>query len=353
LHPQIIINQHILAQQAQQLHQHKLQQLQQQELQIQQAHQLQLQQELQIQQAHQLQLQQELQLQLQLQEEKQEEEKQTLRLTREFGNNLILNYKQTRQTIELEPELDITYLASLSSLLPESYTLLGTTPYPMNILDQGNLGACVVNAFAGITQCLTGKTPSRLYLYFNARVATGSSPKDDSGLDLTQALPIIKSYGLPYETLWNYSNISNFSVFPPLSVYKSSSITTKTLIYTAISQTDIVIMNAIYANTPILFGFNVYQSFMTNAVAQTGVIPTPNPSIEQLEGGHCVSIVGWTVYNNIQCYIIRNSWGTNWGNTGAIAYNPNNGSNGGFAYIPKSYVLNPSLAYEFYSIKYQ
>jgi C1A family cysteine protease len=219
-------------------------------------------------------------------------------------------------------------------------------------MDQENLGACVVNAFAGITQCLIGNTPSRLYLYFNARVATGNSPSDDTGLDLSQSLPIIKSYGLPPETVWNYSKISYFSRFPPLSVYKSNSITTKTLIYTAISQTDTAIMNAIFAKTLIMFGFDVYQSFMTNTVAQTGIVPTPNTKTEQCEGGHCVSIVGWTSYNKIQYYIIRNSWGTYWGNTGAITYQPNNGANGGFAYIPKSYVLNPSLAYEFYSIKY-
>lgn len=288
-------------------------------------------------------------LQKQMLQKKENAEKQE----REFGNHLVLNHKKTTQTlktIELEEESSMLHLAR--AILPPSYTLVGATPYPMIVLDQGNLGACVVNTFAGITQSLIGSTPSRLYLYFNARVATGNSSTDDTGLDLSDSLPFIKSYGLPPESLWNYSNLSKFRVLPPLSVYKSSSITTKSLVYTLISQTDVAIMNAIYAKEPIMFGFNVYQSFMTNNVAKTGIIPVPDTKKEQSQGGHCVSIVGWTVYQKIQYYIIRNSWGTDWGNTGTITYQPNNGKNGGFAYIPKSYVLNPSLAYEFYSIKY-
>jgi len=282
-----------------------------------------------------------------------------IQLFREFGHHLVLNHKQTTQPLLHATHIDLA--ASLPASLPptnmdlfeESYTLVGATPYPMVVLDQGSLGACVANAFAGITQCLVGTTPSRLYLYFNARVATGNSPTDDTGLDLCQALPILKLYGLPSELIWNYTNLSKFSTFPPWSVYKSSSITTKSIIYTSIPQTDVAIMSSINAKAPILFGMNLYQSFMTNAVAETGIIPSPNTEKEQLEGGHCVSIVGWTVYNNTEYYIIRNSWGTNWGNTGAITHQPNNGKNGGFAYIPKTYVLNPSLAFEFYSIKYQ
>ena len=288
-----------------------------------------------------------------------EEEEAPLQLSREFGHHLVLNHKQTTQPLLHATHIDLA--ASLSADLPqtnlelfeESYTLVGATPYPMVVLDQGNLGACVANAFAGITQCLVGNTPSRLYLYFNARVATGNSPTDDSGLDLCQSLPILNSYGMPPELIWNYTNLSKFSTMPPWSVYKSSSITTKNVIYTSIPQTDVSIMSSINAKAPILFGMNVYQSFMTNEVAATGIIPSPNTDKEQLEGGHCVSIVGWTLYNNTEYYIIRNSWGTNWGNTGAITHQSNNSKNGGFAYIPKTYVLNPSLAFEFYSIKYQ
>jgi len=33
---------------------------------------------------------------------------------------------------------------------------------------------------------------------------------------------------------------------------------------------------------------------------------------------HCVQIVGWNTQNNVEYWIIRNSWGTSWGNAGFI-----------------------------------
>ena len=33
-------------------------------------------------------------------------------------------------------------------------------------------------------------------------------------------------------------------------------------------------------------------------------------------GGHAVELVGWGIENNIKYWIIKNSWGTNWGDKG-------------------------------------
>ena len=93
---------------------------------------------------------------------------------------------------------------------------------------------------------------------------------------------------------------------------------------------------------------------MTNAVAKTGIIPIPNTSTETQEGGHCVHIVGWCKFNNVSYYIIRNSWGLGWGNGGQVipvAGFQNNGRNGGFGYMPTTYVLNTNLSSEFLAIK--
>ena len=92
---------------------------------------------------------------------------------------------------------------------------------------------------------------------------------------------------------------------------------------------------------------------MSNSVAQTGIIPVPNTSNETNEGGHCIHLVGWCTFNNVSYYIIRNSWGLGWGNDGSANPKPgfkNNGRNGGFAYIPTSYVLDNTLAFEFLSV---
>jgi C1A family cysteine protease len=232
---------------------------------------------------------------------------------------------------------------------PSVYTMVGSTPYKVAILNQGNLGSCVANAFSSSVQYLVGVLPSRLYLYFNGRLGTGYSNKDDSGLDLSDALAIFTSYALPPETLWNYVP-NNFSRLPPNSTYTCPPISSKKIKYTAILQTDANIMNSIYLRQPVIFGIFVFTSFLTQNVAKTGIIPLPNIQREAYQGGHCIFVIGWTKYKNVDYYIMQNSWGPGWGNTGSTTFTPNNGTNGGYAYIPKSYVLNPRLAFEFFSL---
>lgn len=61
---------------------------------------------------------------------------------------------------------------------------------------------------------------------------------------------------------------------------------------------------------PFVFGFTVYQSFESQQVAQTGIMPMPAPS-EKVVGGHAVLAVGYD--DSTQHFIVRNSWGDGWG----------------------------------------
>jgi C1A family cysteine protease len=57
----------------------------------------------------------------------------------------------------------------------------------------------------------------------------------------------------------------------------------------------------------------VYESFESQQVAKSVVVPMPAKS-EKLLGGHAILAVG---YNDAeQRFIVRNSWGTSWGMQG-------------------------------------
>jgi C1A family cysteine protease len=86
---------------------------------------------------------------------------------------------------------------------------------------------------------------------------------------------------------------------------------------------------------PFVFGFTVYQSFESAAVAQTGIVPMPAPG-EQVLGGHCVLAVGYD--DNQRRFIVRNSWGPSWG----VA---------GYCTMPYEYLINPNLASDFWTLR--
>jgi C1A family cysteine protease len=86
---------------------------------------------------------------------------------------------------------------------------------------------------------------------------------------------------------------------------------------------------------PFVFGFTVYESFESQEVAKTGIVQMPQPS-ERSIGGHAVLAVG---YDEAQRrFIVRNSWGTGWGQKGYFT-------------IPYDYVSNRNLSDDFWTIR--
>ena len=63
-------------------------------------------------------------------------------------------------------------------------------------------------------------------------------------------------------------------------------------------------------NGPIETGFLVYQDFMSY---KGGIYKKTSNT---LLGGHAVKVVGWGKENNVDYWIVANSWGTSWGENG-------------------------------------
>ena len=83
------------------------------------------------------------------------------------------------------------------------------------------------------------------------------------------------------------------------------------------------------------FGISVYESFESSAVAKSGKVPMPKPK-EKMLGGHAILAVG---YDDTQRrFIIRNSWGPDWGVKGYFT-------------LPYEYVLDSNLADDFWTIR--
>ena len=88
--------------------------------------------------------------------------------------------------------------------------------------------------------------------------------------------------------------------------------------------------------SPVIIGFTVYESFEGNAIAKNGIMPMPKTS-EKVLGGHAVLVVGYKLINGQPYWIVRNSWGTGWGD-------------GGYFYMPEAYLTTKGLASDYWTI---
>lgn len=208
------------------------------------------------------------------------------------------------------------------------------------VYNQGNLGSCTANALAfgyEYTEIIEKKNteliniPSRLFIYYNERNIE-NTVDTDSGAELYDGISTLKNIGVCNESLWQY-DISKFKQKPNEICYKEAANHTINKFY-AIEQRICQLKAALIQGFPVIFGFAVYKSFMTENVKNTGIMKLPLEN-DELLGGHAVAAVGFDDKN--QVFIIRNSWGDNWGDNG-------------YFYMPYQYILNKELASDFWCI---
>lgn len=209
---------------------------------------------------------------------------------------------------------DRDYFLDLSSQitqkLPISVDLRSKCP---SVYDQGQEGSCTANAGVAARVMLLQKPNlllSRAFLYYEERYLEGTT-RSDSGATIRDVCKALSSYGVCEE---------NYMPYGPSTLYKApSSIALKNALnYKVKSYQRLITLNDIKTylanNTqPVLIGMEVYESMETEQVAKTGILPMPQ-SNEKILGGHAVLIVGYD--DAKQVLIIRNSWGSNWGDKG-------------------------------------
>lgn len=218
----------------------------------------------------------------------------------------------------------------LKTNLPGIVDLRSSMP---EIVDQENLGSCTACALAAL---LSDAKPSngpysRLYIYYNGR-SEENSVSIDSGSTMLDAIKSIKKYGACSEISWPY-DISKFSIKPNNECYIQGS-GNKALKVKNINENLNELKTALYKGYPIVFGILVFTSFESPSVALTGHVRLPKPG-ETCLGGHAVTMVG---YNDAkQCFIVRNSWGKEWGDKG-------------YFYLPYNYVFTPDLSSDYWIV---
>lgn len=219
--------------------------------------------------------------------------------------------------------------------------------------DQGSIGSCTAHAGVGMVEYFERRSfgkhidASRLFLYKVTRNMlhwTG-----DTGAFLRTTMGAMVLFGVPPEEYWPYK-IADYEKEPTPFCYAYAqsyqAINYYRLDAPGVTKTALLsrVKTNLAAGLPSMFGFTVYSSYTQSNSG--GKIPYPTAG-EKIVGGHAVMAVGFDDNLKIKntnagsvetkgALLIRNSWGTGWGD-------------GGYGWLPYDYIKN-GLAVDWWSL---
>jgi C1A family cysteine protease len=195
------------------------------------------------------------------------------------------------------------------------------------VFDQGQQGSCTAHAIVGLREFMeikAGKTLislSRAFLYYEERLKEGTQDQDagampGDGMDTLENIGVCPATEMPYSD-------SDFTTAPTAQDVTDAA-PYKIIAYHRLSTAEDC-KDALANGQPVVIGIQVYDSFENST---GGIIPMPDVNNEQLQGGHCMLMVGYD--DSKQTFIVRNSWGEIWGDNG-------------YCYIPYAYLADNTL----------
>ncbi len=237
--------------------------------------------------------------------------------------------RDTEQDWRMENALAAKAIAPPPAVLPASIDLRVSW---WNIGDQESTGSCVgwasTDGVARYHMVTAGKIPqpgflSPRYTWMASKetdeyITRPETFIEEAGTSLKAAVDILRKYGAVPESLLPF-HISTTMYAGEENTFYATAATRRIDAYFNLVKDLSNWRNWLAVHGPLLVGVNVDATW-DNATATKGNLDTFQPST--VRGGHAVCIVGYTSDHR---FIVRNSWGTAWGDKG-------------FAYASEAYI---------------
>ncbi|KAA3631735.1 MAG: peptidase [Bacteroidetes bacterium] len=208
------------------------------------------------------------------------------------------------------------------------------------VFDQKNLNSCTANAISAALYFDMVKQkvkdvfiPSRLFIYYNEREIEGKVD-NNAPVSMKDCIATISKNGYCSESMWPY-DVGKFADKPPQTGYDFAKSHKAVKTHKLPFNLD-HLKACIHEGIPFVFGFKVYEQFESAETKSSGKIPMPKPD-EKMIGGHAVLAVGYD--DQEEHFIIRNSFGSSWGDEG-------------YGYMPYNYISSlDKLAFDFWVVQ--
>lgn len=236
----------------------------------------------------------------------------------------------------------------------------------MAVQNQGPIGSCTAHAVQAFVDLelrshgITNPPPiSRLFQYAASRIEDGAQPTlntpvsskvfgqelaDDSGATIASSVKALLDFGAVPESLYLYKT-TKFKQTPDSYLFYLAQLYFNAFPASAapVAQDVTSIKKKLNAGKSVLIGINCYDSIMSDAAANTGLVQMPALN-EESQGGHAVLIVGFDERQTVngktnpfyQHFILRNSWSAGWGDKG-------------YFYLPYDFITNEEHTSELWS----
>jgi hypothetical protein len=237
---------------------------------------------------------------------------------------------------------DLPFGQAILPPIPESDHLICTvpgkekvdmTPWLGPVKNQKNLGSCTGFANAGLREFLYRKyfdmeqhqicAPqdlilSPLFVYWWNRRNDGKLEFNDDtkyleldrGASMRSGMRTLRWQGVCQEKEDPYMPV-NFRVKPEVSDCERALLLRVGAYHSLRNMEDM--KNCLRSGYAFTAAIDLYESFESDGVCSTGIIPIPKHG-ETLLGGHAILVVGFD--DNKELFKVRNSWGAAWGDFG-------------------------------------
>ncbi|BAY36808.1 hypothetical protein NIES2111_11390 [Nostoc sp. NIES-2111] len=245
-----------------------------------------------------------------------------------------------RELSRLQKEKDSS--KKLYFLLP---TVIDLSFWCSPVRDQGSLNSCTAFAAIALLEYFENRNfgqtidASPLFLYKAARKKM--KVEGDVGASIRETMKVLALFGVPPEESWPYEE-DRFDEEPEPYCYAYAQ-NYKSLKYFLLDYAGITTESLLFqvkavlaAGFPCIFGLTLYTSVYEKTNYEKGYIPYPDANKDKVVGGHTAVVVGYDDFKFIRCanrkyysrgaFLVRNSWGTEWGING-------------YGWLPYDYVL--------------